>query len=64
MIELEQEPGLPDGQSVSVMFVAAPHPTGDLRRSFGSWVEDAAELGPFMERIRNDRKGQRDRLAE
>jgi hypothetical protein len=57
---LEKEPGLPDGQSVSVTLIAA-QPTGEgLRRSFGSWAEDAANLDSFLEQIRSDRKTQRD----
>ena len=58
-IELEREPGLPDGQSVSVTLIAAS-PSGEgLRRSFGSWTEDAAGLDEFIDQIRFDRKQQR-----
>jgi len=63
IIELEREPGLPDGQSVSVTLVAALPSNGRLRRSFGSWADDAAELDQFLEQIRGDRKRQRDQLA-
>jgi hypothetical protein len=54
---------LPDGQSVSVTLVAALTATGGLRRSFGSWRDDAAELDQFLEQIRGDRKRQRDQIA-
>jgi hypothetical protein len=60
IVELDQEPGLPDGQSVSVTLVAALPSNGNLRRCFGSWADDAAELDPFLEQIRGDRKRQRE----
>jgi hypothetical protein len=47
-IELEKEPGLPDGQAVSVTLIAALPPGEGLRRSFGSWAEDAADLDSFL----------------
>jgi hypothetical protein len=53
---LEEEPGLPDGQSVSITIVAAKPPTDNLRRLFGCWAEDAAELDEFLEQVRRDRK--------
>jgi hypothetical protein len=55
-IELDQEPGLPEGQSVSVTVLAA-HPSGEgLRRSFGSWADDAGELDHFLNQLRSDRQ--------
>jgi hypothetical protein len=54
-IELEQAPGLPDGQQVSVTLTAAT-PSGEgLRRAFGGWA-GAAELDAFLEQVRRDRK--------
>lgn len=55
MIELEQTPGLRDGQAVSVTLSAAL-PAGDgLRRAFGAWA-DAPELDTFLDDVRRDRK--------
>ena len=60
MIELEREPGLPDGQEVSVTVEPVPTPRlapGEgLRRSFGAWAEDAEELDKYLEWNRQQRK--------
>jgi len=59
-IQLEHEPGLPDGQAVSVTLLPAM-PIGEgLRRSFASWADEAGELDSFLDEIRHDRKRQRD----
>jgi hypothetical protein len=60
-IELEQEPGLPEGQAVSVQLQPIPTreklPPGEgLRRSFGAWAEDAEELDKYLEWNRQQRK--------
>ncbi|MBL8793524.1 MAG: hypothetical protein JNM56_06450 [Planctomycetia bacterium] len=52
-IELDQEPGLPEGQPVTVTVQAMPTrqklPAGEgLRRSFGAWSEDAADLDEYL----------------
>jgi hypothetical protein len=58
-IELEREPGLPDGQVVSVL-LRPEQPAGvGLRRAFGAWAEGAGELDAFLEQVRKDREGQR-----
>lgn len=58
-IELEREPGLPDGQAVSVTLQPAwPSGTG-LRRAFGAWPAEAAELDHFLEELGRDRKQDR-----
>lgn len=58
-IELDQELGLPEGQSVQVTVQPMPTatPTGEgLQRAFGGWSEDAEELDDFLEWNRNQRK--------
>jgi hypothetical protein len=61
-IELEQEPGLPDGQSVSVTVQpinqkAQRLPPGEgIRQSAGGWAEDAEKLDEFLEWNRRQRK--------
>jgi hypothetical protein len=58
-IELEREPGLPDGQVVSVLLRPAATTGDGLRRAFGAWSDDAGELDAFLEQVRRDRDGQR-----
>ena len=58
-IELDQESGLPDGQTVSVVLTPSPSGGDRLRRAFGAWAGDAAELDEFLEGIRRDRKQDR-----
>jgi hypothetical protein len=63
-IELDREPGLPDGQEVevTVTVLRAPDhgeglPAGEgLQRSFGAWAEDAVELDEYLEWSRRQRK--------
>ena len=63
-IELEQEPGLPDGQQVTVVLRPKNEqlaPGEGIRRSFGGWAEDAIQLDEFLEWNRQQRKlGRRD----
>jgi len=68
-IELDQEPGFPDGQAVTVMVqpvsAAGKLPPGEgLRRAFGAWAEDAAELDQYLEWNRQQRKLNRREIAE
>jgi len=64
-IELTQEPGLPDGQAVSVTLTpVAPSearlPPGEgLRRAFGAWANDAEGLDKFLEEVRRGRQRNR-----
>jgi hypothetical protein len=55
-IELEQAPGLPEGQSVMVTVVAEAARGDGLVRAFGSWADDGGEMEQFLERIRRDRR--------
>jgi len=58
-IELEEEPGLPEGQSVEVTVqpVRAKLPPGEgIRRSSGAWAEGGEELDRFLEWTRQQRK--------
>ena len=58
-IELDQEPGLPEGQLVSVTLTASLPPGEGLRKSFGAWASDADELDEFLRELRQQRKAQR-----
>jgi hypothetical protein len=71
-IELEQESGLPDGQSVSVTLETLPQ-TGatakadsleSLRRAAGAWSDDPAGLDRFLEWNRQQRKVSRPEIPE
>jgi hypothetical protein len=63
MIELENELGLPDGQSVMVVVQpsnaevdrSAVSQESGLRRAFGAWAEDAKELDEYLEWNRRQR---------
>ena len=60
-IELAREPGLPDGQAVSVIVkpvepsAAGSPPDEALRRAFGGWAEGGEELDRFLEWTRQQR---------
>jgi hypothetical protein len=62
IIELDQEPGLPDGQSVTVTLTANETakeglaPGDGIRRSAGGWSEDADDLDAYLEWNRRQRK--------
>jgi len=61
VIELDHAPGLPDGEHVNVIVQASGPsirlPPGEgLRRAFGAWAEEAAELDKYLEWNRQQRK--------
>ena len=58
-IELEHEPGVPEGQIVSVVLRPALPAGEGLRRSFGAWAEDAQGLDEFVQGIYRDREDDR-----
>jgi len=57
-IELDREPGLPDGQVVSVVLRPALPPGEGLRRSFGAWADGGKQLDKFLDEIYRDREDQ------
>jgi hypothetical protein len=70
-IELEEEPGLPDGQEVRVTVEPLPSPDPEqlppgegLRRAFGAWAGDAEELDKFLDWNREQRKLSRRRTDD
>ena len=71
-IELDSEPGLPDGQQVTVVVQptntigtedAGLPPKPSLSRAFGAWAEEAKELDDFLEWNRLQRKMGRTEIA-
>jgi len=71
-IQLEHEPGLPDGQSVTVLLEPESQPTSpadacaleSLRRAAGAWASDSEELDRYLEWNRRQRKNSRRELPE
>jgi len=70
-IELETEPGLPDGQQVTVTVELVPqektvveNPRQALKRAAGSWSDDPEGLDRFLEWNRQQRKINRRELPE
>ena len=58
-IELDNEPGLKEGQRVTVVVhpIASAIITGEgLKQAFGSWAEDSDELDQYLEWNREQRK--------
>ncbi len=54
-IELQEELGLPDGETVSII-VRRTLPLGEgIRRSAGSWADGGEELDRWMEGVYRDR---------
>jgi hypothetical protein len=71
IIELETEPGLPDGQRVTVVVEPVPQseilaesPLEALKRAAGSWSDDPEGLDRFLEWNRQQRKIGRKALPE
>lgn len=58
-IELEQDSGLADGQSVTVTLRPVLKPGDGVRRAVGSWAEGAEQLDEFVEQVYRDRKDDR-----
>jgi len=72
VIELEDEPGLADGQEVSVtlepvspaLSPTSPEALAALRRAAGAWAGDDVELDRYLEWNRQQRKGNRPEVPE
>ena len=61
-VELAQDSGLPEGQEVTVVLatVAPSAPPGEgLRRSAGTWAEDAGDLDDYLDWNRRQRRHSR-----
>lgn len=69
-IELDREPGLLDGQQVSVILQPLPAavqrlPPGEgIRRSAGGWADDPEGLDEYLEWNRHQRKVSRREIPE
>ena len=58
-IELDHEPGFPDGQAVVVHLSPLLPEQEAILRSAGGWAEDAAELDEFLADMRRSRQSDR-----
>jgi len=59
MIVLQEEPGLPDGQEVTVSVKPVENrlPPGEgIRRSAGAWADDPEGLDNWLEEMRRSRQ--------
>jgi hypothetical protein len=70
-IELDEEPGLPDGQPVQVTVKpvaqpgnAAENPLDALKRAAGGWSDDPEGLERYLEWNRRQRKVNRPEIPE
>jgi hypothetical protein len=63
-IELEQEPGLPDGQEVRVTVQPILPPGEGIKQSAGTWADAGDELENWLEEMRSSRQYDRPGLPE
>ena len=59
LIELERDPGLPDGEAVVVRLRPVLRPGDGIRRSAGAWAADGDDLDQFLEQMRQSRHAER-----
>ena len=72
LVELDEEPGFPDGQEVSVTLAPvspatspnSPEALAALRRAAGAWAGDDEQLERYLEWNRQHRKGNRPEIPE
>lgn len=65
-IELDQDPGLQEGQRVTVLVqtVTSAVAAGEgLKKAFGSWAEDGTEFDEYLKWNRDQRKQTRSEKA-
>jgi hypothetical protein len=55
-IELESEPGLPDGEVVSVIVERSLPPGEGIRQSAGAWADAGEELDAWLQEVRKSRE--------
>ncbi len=58
-IELDRDPGLPDGEAVVVRLEPVLAPGQGIRRSAGAWADDAEGLDEFLAEVRRSRHAER-----
>ena len=58
-IELEDEPGLPDGQPVSVIVHRLLPPGEGIKQSAGAWADGGDELDSWLDQMQQSRQQNR-----
>jgi len=58
-IDLERDPGFPDGQSVAVTLQRLSPPGDGIRASAGGWADGGEELDAWLEEMRRSRQQDR-----
>ncbi len=61
-IELEQEPGLAEGQEVTVSLRPILPPGQGVRQSAGAWADAGEELDVWLEEMQRSRQQERPEL--
>jgi hypothetical protein len=56
MIELQEDLGLPDGETVKVIVRQVLPPGEGIRRSAGAWADGGEELDRWFEQIHRSRR--------
>jgi hypothetical protein len=64
VIELDRNPGLPDGEAVVVRLRPVLPPGEGIRRSAGAWADDAEGLERFLAEVRRSRRTERGSPSE
>jgi hypothetical protein len=59
LIELDRDPGLPEGEAVVVKLRPVLKPGEGVRRSAGAWAVDGEDLDQFLEQMRRSRHADR-----
>ena len=62
-IELEQEPGLPDGQQVTVALQPLLPQGEGIRQSAGAWTDAGNEFDSWQEEMQRSRQQDRPELS-
>lgn len=55
-IELDQEPGLPDGQQVTVLVHPVLPPGEGIKQSAGGWADAGEELDIWLDEMQRSRR--------
>jgi hypothetical protein len=63
IIRLEQDPGLPEGQQVTVIVQRFSSSEEGLRQAFGAWADEADDLDRYLEEVQQSRQQGRGELA-
>lgn len=63
MIELAEEPGLPDGAEVAVLVQPLQAPGDGIRESAGAWGDAGDEFDRWLEEIQRGRQQDRPGLS-